>query len=71
LEFFSDSERKVSFFRPCIWVAIGRKRSEIARIKQVLLLNNALRYTSIVFTGSESHAAVQYLAPYAGSTMGE
>jgi len=37
----------------------------------VLKINNALKYTSIIFTGPDSNAALQYLAPYAGSAMGE
>jgi len=56
---------------PCIFVSIGKKRSEIVRIKNVLLNFNAMRFTSIVFTSSDDFASIQYLAPYAGSAIGE
>ena len=56
---------------PCIFVSIGKKRSEIVRIKNVLLNFNAMRFTSIVFTSSDDFASIQYLAPYAGCSMGE
>jgi len=56
---------------PCIFVSIGKKRSEIVRIKKVLLNFNAMRFTCIVFTSSDDFASIQYLAPYAGSAIGE
>ena len=64
------SEEKI-FFTPCIFVSIGKKRSEIARLKQLLVSNNAFYYTSFLYTSSDSSASLQYLAPYAGCAMGE
>jgi proton translocating ATP synthase F1 alpha subunit len=56
---------------PCIYVGIGQKRSEIARIKKILEDTEALSYTAIVFTSADEPASIQFLAPYAGCTMGE
>lgn len=56
---------------PCIYVGIGQKRSEIARIKKLLELSGALNYTSIIFTSSDEPASIQFIAPYAGCTIGE
>jgi len=56
---------------PCIYVGIGQKRSEIARIKKLLELSNAIKYTTIVFTSSDEPASIQFIAPYAGCTIGE
>ena len=58
-------------FHPCIYVSIGTKRSEIVRLRRVLVNNSAMHYTSIIFTGADDIASVQYLAPFAGCTMGE
>ncbi|MDD5401561.1 MAG: F0F1 ATP synthase subunit alpha [Sulfurimonas sp.] len=55
----------------CIYVAIGQKESTIAQIIRRLEEQGALEYTIIVSaTGSEA-AALQFLAPYTGVTMGE
>jgi F-type H+-transporting ATPase subunit alpha len=56
---------------PCIYVGIGQKRSEIARIKKLLEVTNALEFTTIVFTSSDEPASIQFVAPYAGRTIGE
>jgi F-type H+-transporting ATPase subunit alpha len=56
---------------PCIYVGVGQKRSEIARIKKLLELSNAIKYTTIVFTSSDEPASIQFIAPYAGCTIGE
>jgi proton translocating ATP synthase F1 alpha subunit len=56
---------------PCIYVGVGQKRSEIARIKKLLEITNALEYTTIVFTSSDEPASIQFIAPYAGRTIGE
>jgi len=60
-----------SNFIPCIYVAIGQRRSEVARIKKLFENANCLYYTSIVFTSADEPASVQFTAPYAGCTMGE
>jgi len=59
------------FFVPCIYVVIGGKRSEQSRIKKLLDKYDALSYTVIVFTSADNVPALQYLAPYAGSAIGE
>ena len=58
-------------FYPCIYVSIGSKRSEIVRLRKVLQSKNALHYTCIIFTSADDLAALQYLAPFAGATVGE
>ena len=60
-----------SFFVPCIFVGIGKKRSEIARIRRLLILKDAFYYTSFVYASSDDIASIQYLAPYAGCAVGE
>jgi proton translocating ATP synthase F1 alpha subunit len=62
---------KHSSLVPCIYVGIGQKRSEIARIKKLLEITNALEFTTIVFTSSDEPASIQFIAPYAGCTIGE
>lgn len=54
----------------CIYVAIGQKASTIANVVRKLEEYGALEYTIVVASASES-AAMQYIAPYAGATMGE
>src|ERR1700739_1339815 len=60
-------------YRPlyCIYVAIGQKQSNIARIITVLENAGALPYTIIVASPASDSAANQYLAPFAGAAMGE
>ncbi|MFA5928322.1 MAG: F0F1 ATP synthase subunit alpha [Candidatus Margulisiibacteriota bacterium] len=55
----------------CIYVAIGQKKSTVARILDTLKEKNALSYTIIVSATASDSAALQYLAPYAGCAMGE
>jgi F-type H+-transporting ATPase subunit alpha len=62
---------KHSALIPCIYVGVGQKRSEIARIKKLLEVTNALAFTTIVFTSSDEPASIQFIAPYAGCTIGE
>jgi len=62
---------KHSSLVPCIYVGVGQKRSEIARIKKLLETTQAIQYTSIVFTSSDEPASIQFIAPYAGCTIGE
>jgi len=56
---------------PCIFVAVGKRRSEVLRIKRVLQAYNSMYYTTIVFSSSEDVPALQYFAPYAGCAIGE
>lgn len=55
----------------CIYVAIGQKASNIARIVRTLEQHGALEYTIIVAATAADSAPLQYLAPYAGVTMAE
>ncbi|MGA7395797.1 MAG: F0F1 ATP synthase subunit alpha [Terrimicrobiaceae bacterium] len=60
-------------FRPLysIYVAVGQKNSNIARVLAVLEKNDALKYTIIVAAAASDAATDQYLAPFAGAAMGE
>ncbi len=55
----------------CIYVAIGQKDSSIANIVGALEEAGAMSYTTIVNAGASQSSALQFLAPYAGVTMGE
>ena len=55
----------------CIYVAIGQKLSTVANTVAVLEANGALDHTIVVVAGAEDPAPLQYLAPYAGVSMGE
>jgi len=60
-------------YRPlyCIYVAIGQKQSNIARIISVLEDAGAMPYTTIVASPASDSATNQYLAPFAGTAVGE
>ena len=55
----------------CIYVAIGQKQSTVASIVRKLEEHGAMEYTIVVNAGASESAALQFLAPYAGVTMGE
>ena len=55
----------------CIYVAIGQKRSTVAQIVNTLTLGGAMDYTIVVSATASELAPMQYIAPYAGCTMGE
>jgi F-type H+-transporting ATPase subunit alpha len=55
----------------CIYVAVGQKESTIAQIIRRLEEHGALEYTIIVSATASEAAALQFLAPYTGVTMGE
>ena len=55
----------------CIYVAIGQKASTVANVVRKLEENGALAYTIVVAATASDSAALQFLAPYAGCTMGE
>ncbi|CAD7287596.1 ATP synthase subunit alpha [Campylobacter majalis] len=55
----------------CIYVAIGQKQSTVAQVVKKLEEHGAMDYTIVVNAGASDAAALQYLAPYAGVTMGE
>lgn len=60
-------------FRPLysIYVAIGQKNSNIARVVGVLEEHDALRYTIIIAAAASDSATTQYIAPFSGASMGE
>lgn len=55
----------------CIYVAVGKRRGEIARIVATLEEHGAMEYTIVVTATASESAALQYIAPYAGCAMGE
>ncbi|MCS7280332.1 MAG: F0F1 ATP synthase subunit alpha [Desulfobacterota bacterium] len=55
----------------CIYVAIGQKRSSVARIIDILRTYGAMEYTIVVAATASDPAPMQFLAPYAGCAMGE
>jgi F-type H+-transporting ATPase subunit alpha len=55
----------------CIYVAIGQKASTIANVVRKLEETGAMAYTIVVAASASESAAMQYIAPYAGCTMGE
>ena len=55
----------------CIYVAIGQKQSTVAQVVKKLEEYGAMDYTIVVAAGASEAAALQYLAPYSGCTMGE
>ncbi len=55
----------------CIYVAIGQKASTIANVVRKLEEHDALAHTIIVAASASDSAALQYIAPYSGCTMGE
>jgi F-type H+-transporting ATPase subunit alpha len=62
-----DESRKLY----CIYVAIGQKRSTVAQIVKTLEDYGALEYSIVVSATASEPAPMQFLAPYAGCTMGE
>lgn len=55
----------------CIYVAIGQKRSTVAQIVKTLEENGAMEYSIVVAATASEPAPLQYLAPFAGTAMGE
>ncbi len=55
----------------CIYVAIGQKRSTVAKVVEELTAGGAMEYTTVVCATASELAPMQYIAPYAGCTMGE
>ena len=62
-----DESRKLY----CIYVAVGQKRSTVAQIVKTLEENGALDYSIVVSASASEPAPLQFLAPYAGCTIGE
>ncbi len=55
----------------CIYVAIGQKRSTVAQVVENLTAGGAMDYTIVVSATASELAPMQYIAPYAGCSMGE
>jgi F-type H+/Na+-transporting ATPase subunit alpha len=55
----------------CIYVAIGQKESKIAKIVARLEEAGAMEYTTVVIAGASDPAALSYIAPFTGCTIGE
>src|SRR5450432_3738745 len=55
----------------CIYCAIGQKRSSVAQVVQTLTEYGAMDYTIVVSASASEPAPMQYLAPYAATSMGE
>jgi len=55
----------------CVYVAIGQKASTVATVVRKLEEHGALGYTIVVVASASDSAAMQFLAPYSGCTMGE
>jgi len=55
----------------CVYVAIGQKASTIANVVRKLEEHGAMEYTIVVAATASESAAMQYIAPYSGCTMGE
>lgn len=55
----------------CIYVAVGQKASSIAGVVRKLEENDAMEYTTVVAASASDPASMQFIAPYAGCSMGE
>ena len=55
----------------CVYVAIGQKISKVARVVAALEAYGAMEHTIVVAAGASDPVSLQYLAPYAGCTVGE
>jgi F-type H+-transporting ATPase subunit alpha len=64
-----STDEKVKLY--CVYVAIGQKRSTVAQFVKVLEDQGALDYSIVVAATASDPAPMQYLAPFAGCTMGE
>jgi F-type H+-transporting ATPase subunit alpha len=69
----NSAGEKTTGYRPlyCIYVAVGQKQSNIARVISVLEENDAMKYTIVVCASASDSATNQYLAPFSGCAMGE
>jgi len=65
----AQPDEKIKLY--CVYVAIGQKRSTVAQFVKVLEEQGALEYSIIIAATASDPAPMQYLAPFAGCTMGE
>jgi F-type H+-transporting ATPase subunit alpha len=68
---YNDAAKDDSGKLFCIYVAIGQKRSSVAKLVKILQENGALDYSIVVAATASDPAPMQYLAPYAACAMGE
>ncbi len=64
-----SNDEKIKLY--CVYVAVGQKRSTVAQFVKVLEEQGALDYTIVVAATASDPAPMQFLAPFAGCTMGE
>ncbi len=55
----------------CVYVAIGQKASSIANVVDTLARHGAMEYTTVIAAAADDPAPLQFLAPYAGTAIGE
>ncbi len=55
----------------CVYVAVGQKRSTVARVVKTLAEHGAMKYTIVVSASASEPAPMQFIAPFAGCAMGE
>lgn len=55
----------------CVYVAVGQKKSTVAQVVEILRKHGAMEYTIVVAACASDPAPLQYIAPYAGTAMGE
>ncbi len=55
----------------CIYVAVGQKGSTVAQVVSTLEENGAMEYTTVIAANASDPSPMQYIAPYAGATLGE
>ncbi|MEE4314553.1 MAG: F0F1 ATP synthase subunit alpha [Desulfofustis sp.] len=55
----------------CIYVAVGQKKSTVALVVEMLRKHGAMEYTTVVSACASDPAPMQYIAPFAGCSMGE
>jgi len=64
-----SNDEKIKLY--CVYVAVGQKRSTVAQFVKVLEEQGALEYSVVVAATASDPAPMQFLAPFAGCTMGE
>jgi F-type H+/Na+-transporting ATPase subunit alpha len=65
----ATGDEKIKLY--CVYVAVGQKRSTVAQFVKALEENGALEYSIVVAATASDPAPMQFLAPFAGCTMGE
>jgi F-type H+-transporting ATPase subunit alpha len=65
----AQPDEKIKLY--CVYVAVGQKRSTVAQFVKVLEEQGALEYSIVVAATASDPAPMQFLAPFAGCTMGE